>query len=191
MNILIGGAIITSLLIPQLVLSIQPIIPSFNRESGESSGITISGDSDDPSIETRDQGEILWLARAIYSETKNESEMRLVGWVIRNRVENMYWGATTYKEVVTQPKQFSGLNPADKQYVQNTSLTLSDTYEVWQKAIRIATEVFYADGSNRPFDRSVQHFYSPTVVQAPHWADNEKHAFTTTDNSFAFYKDVQ
>ncbi|MBI5004915.1 MAG: cell wall hydrolase, partial [Candidatus Lloydbacteria bacterium] len=53
-----------------------------------------------------DEKEILWLARGVYSEKKNEEEMRLIAWVIRNRVETKYRG-TTYQEVVTSDKQFS------------------------------------------------------------------------------------
>ena len=187
MNIIITGVILTSLLIPQLVSSIQP----FSSPDNIGNDTIISAEADDPSIPTRDKEEILWLSRAIYSETKNESEMRLIAWVIRNRVENAYWSDTTYKQVVTRKNQFSGLNSYDAQYAHNISLEYTDTYTIWRKALDVATEIYYADESTRPFDKNVQHFYSPHVVTTPDWADKDKHAFSTHSNTFAFYENVK
>ena len=183
MKQIIGGIIFVSLLIPNLVLSIQP------AEQDEQPWITIvREDSISPAQESE---EILWLARVIYSETKNEDEMRLIAWVVRNRVENDYWGDTTYKSVVTRKNQFSGLNYGDLQYSHNISLTYDDKYMVWQKALSTATEIYNASDSQRPFARDVQHFYSPNVISAPNWAENDKHAFSTNNDSFAFYKNVK
>lgn len=186
MNTFIGGFLATSLLIPQLILSIQPVA-SHKEDTDGGSGISIvSEEAEEPSIGPRDRDEILWLARAIYSETKNEREMPLIGWVVRNRVENRYWGDTTYKDVVTCPHQFSGLYLG-----QNAYLGYEDTYRVWQKALSVAHEVYYANEDERPFSSSIQHFYSPLVVRKPHWADDEKLAFVTHDQSFAFYQGVR
>ncbi|WP_240332831.1 hypothetical protein [Salinibacter ruber] len=45
------------------------------------------------------EGPTLWLARAIYSETKLPHEQELVAWVVRNRVETAYRGRRTYRAV--------------------------------------------------------------------------------------------
>lgn len=195
MTAIIGGIVAITLLIPNAVLSIQP-----QTESGTSNATIeiVSEEGEDPASTnpSSQRDEIVWLARAIYSETKDEKEMHLIAWVIRNRVENHYWGDKTYKTVVTRPKQFSGLNPTDPQYRHNMSLTDSDTYTAWQKALRTAEEVYYADTSKRPFSKYVQHFYSPEIVQKPMWADHEKLVFVSHDTDdgtvrFAFYEYVK
>ena len=176
----IGGIIFISLFIPNLVLSVQPEKP-----------VEITIVSEEIVSSPQESEEILWLARVIYSETKNEDEMRLIAWVVRNRVENDYWGDTTYRSVVTRKNQFSGLNSYDSQYEHNISLTYEDKYKVWRKALVVATEIYHANENVRPFDKNVQHFYSPHVVATPDWANEDKHAFSTHSNTFAFYKGVK
>ncbi len=191
---IIGGIIAVSLLIPNTVLSIQP---STRSDTGGAK-IEIASDSDDPSPTclSSERDEILWLARAIYSETKDEKEMYLIAWVIRNRVENHYWGDCTYEAVVNRPRQFSGLNSADSQYKHNMSLTHGHTYTAWQTALSIAENVYHEEDSKRPFGKYIQHFYSPEVVKAPEWAEYEKLAFVSHDINngtvrFAFYEYVK
>ncbi|MCK5027689.1 MAG: cell wall hydrolase [Candidatus Pacebacteria bacterium] len=193
MTIIIGGIIAITLLIPNTVLSIQPA-PS---DDTSTSKIEILSNNNDPSHEcSSDRDEILWLARAIYSETKDEKEMYLIAWVIRNRVENHYWNDCTYEAVVNRPKQFSGLNSTDPQYKHNMSLTHGHTYITWQTALEVAENVYYAESSKRPFSKYIQHFYSPEVVEAPEWAEHEKLAFVSHDTNdgtvrFAFYKEIK
>jgi hypothetical protein len=138
-----------------------------------------------------DNNEILWLARVMYSETKDADEMRLIAWVVRNRVETDYHGST-YAEVAQSKDQFSGLNPGDPQYKTNISLDYSDTKNaVWQTALRIAREVYYAPDSERPFSQSVRHFYSPDAVSTePSWAKDASLALASGDE-FVFYDNVQ
>ena len=141
-----------------------------------------------------DDEEILWLARTLYSETKREDEMRLVAWVVRNRVETKFRG-TTYKEVALSHKQFSGLNKGDKQYAHNISLTFEHTYTSWQTAVRVAREVYYAPASERPLPTTVRHFYSPIAVRmAPGWStEGTLYHSTTSEHGtrFAFYEGVR
>lgn len=195
MNSIIGGAIMTSLLIPQLMLSVQPVAPSVNKDGEAGGGITLPAGSEEPSIGTRDQDEILWLARAIHSETDIKKEMYFVGWVIKNRVDNAYMGDTTYKAVVTHSGQFSGLNAGDPHYAKNISMTRDNPNPTWKQALAVAKEIYYADSDNRPMDRWIQHFYSPGVVAPPAWADDERLVFVSRSKTgevrFAFYKDVR
>jgi len=146
---------------------------------------------------SEDQEEILWFARAVFSETKETDEMVLIAWVIRNRVDDAYRGDDTYFSVVTRAGQFSGLNEYDKQYRTNTSLSFGDENPTWQKAIRIAEAVYYAPSNAGPIPKSVKHFYSPkSMAQTPKWADDEKLYHTIEGGNdkparFAFYAGVR
>jgi hypothetical protein len=149
-----------------------------------------------PEADTGELGEILWLARAVYSETKVRKEQELVAWVIRNRVESTRY-PNTYQEVVLQPKQFSGLNSFDRHYAFNTTLDFDDTAAGWESAIAVANEVYFADDSIRPIASGVAHFYSPIAVRrTPLWAEGEIPSHTVSDPTsgslrFAFYSNIK
>ncbi len=141
--------------------------------------------------------EIIWFARAIFSETKRADEMVLVAWVIRNRVDSEFRGDNTYIAVVTRSKQFSGLNKGDKQYNTNTSLDFNNKDAVWLKAVAVARSVYEAQAYTSPISRNVKHFYSPISARVtPEWAkNNEPYRVLKSDNGksarFAFYADIK
>lgn len=142
-----------------------------------------------------DAQEILWLARIMYSETKDPNEMTLIGWVVRNRVETGYFGHT-YEEVATAPHQFSGLNPGDPQYDTNIHMNYGDAENTaWQNALAIAKKIYYAPSSARPISIWVRHFYSPRPsAPAPAWTKGQELAMDVYDTTgknirFAFYQD--
>lgn len=145
-----------------------------------------------------DRENILWLARAIYSETKIPWEMGLIAWVVRNRVETNYKGST-YKEVVLSKNQFSGLNSSDKNFSHNISRSYESEGEAWQNALIIAKAVYYADENMRPIAQTVRHFYSPRSMKGgrtPSWAEGRSAVHMISDvreNSirFAFYDSVK
>lgn len=146
---------------------------------------------------TYDKNEILWLARIIYSETKIPSEMRLIGWVARNRVETNYFGSS-YESIAKSPNQFSGLNRYDIEFKNNMSLGYEDTLNnSWRLSLMIAEEIYYADESARPFPVNIRHFYSPISVRnAPSWADGKiPYSIIKNQNDirprFAFYAGVK
>ncbi len=147
-------------------------------------------------VKVSDKEEVLWLARIIFSETKFADEMRLVGWVVRNRVEAEYRG-TTYKEVARSPYQFSGLNPSDAQYTINVALGYKIENESWQKALVIAKEIYFAEESKRPFAKNILHFYSPVSASGtPTWVNSGTLDYVVRDTKsntprFAFYSGVQ
>lgn len=156
-------------------------------------------ESDEPPLcrATTDESEILWFARILYSETKDANEMRLVAWVVRNRVDTGYRG-NTYETVAKSKNQFSGLSPSDPNYKINTTLDYDDTNAAWKQALSIAKEVYYASEKERPFAQSVRHFYSPvSVSSAPSWAHEDALALvvpSSTPNGaarFEFYSDVR
>ncbi len=146
----------------------------------------VSGDVDN---------EILWLARAMYSESKRAEEQILVAWVIRNRVESTFF-PDTYRDVVLQRGQFSGMHATDSQYWTNVSLDYDDESPAWDSALSIARAVYFADPVLRPLPATVMHFYSPiSLAHAPAWADGLEpaHMVRDTDNDtvrFAFFADI-
>ena len=143
-----------------------------------------------------DKTEILWLSRVIFSETKDEEEMNLIGWVVRNRVEAGYRG-DTYEEVAQSAYQFSGLNPKDLQYDININMGYESINEKWVKALLVAEKIYFADDDERPFSRDVKHFYSPiSVGGTPKWTlDGELNYEVPGTNGmaprFAFYSEVK
>lgn len=139
--------------------------------------------------------EILWFARAIYSETKRYDEQVLVAWVIRNRVDSQYRG-DDYESVVRSRSQFSGLGPDDLNYHYNISKGEHSTNESWINAVQVAKSVYDAPSALRPFSEDVMHFYSPISVRTtPSWAEGKEPVITVKDTKnggirFAFFEGV-
>ncbi|MFW5955144.1 MAG: hypothetical protein ACOCSK_00200 [Rhodothermales bacterium] len=141
--------------------------------------------------------ETLWLARAIYSETKRPEEMELVAWVVRNRVETAYRGKTTYRSAVLDPYQFSAFNPGRKRS-HYANLTPRSRAAGFDNALRIAYSVRHADPGYRPFSQSTRHFYSEQSmvgVRHPSWAQggrkvNPQRNFTINERRFRFFEGV-
>lgn len=138
--------------------------------------------------------EILWFARLIYSETKNVHEQIYVAWVARNRVETGFRG-NTYKQVALARNQFSGLNHFDRNYAHNINLDFNDKAPGWNTAIEVARLVYDAPEIQRPFPKTVRHFYSPIAISAPHWAYGGEAVHEIKDVHgrvrFAFYDGVE
>lgn len=124
--------------------------------------------------------QMLWLARALYSETRNSNEMYYVGWVVRNRVELNYNGNDTYEEVVLDPYQFSAFNPGSRLRRQYINLDVEDLRDSikkdeWHDALRTAMNVMDADPEQRPFPRNTLYFYSEVSMPGgrdPHWRED-------------------
>lgn len=147
-----------------------------------------------------------WLARVIYSETKQPHEQRLVAWVVRNRVESHFRGKDTYREVALDSKQFSAFNRGNglREYyiTKNTSDLRSSERkdEAWARALVIADKVRRAPAISRPFSRYTFYFYSQ--VSMPSWKPHPewKPLFDRVDSRsmervdpmrFRFYKDPE
>ncbi len=141
--------------------------------------------------------DVLWVARAIYSETKRPEEMELVAWVIRNRVETCYRGKCTYKDVVLDPYQFSAFNPGSPLRRYYMSLTPKSKAPGWETALKIAYYVVHADSTQRPFSIRTRHFYSERSMRwrmRPRWAAEGREVALrdrVIDKArFRFYEDV-
>ena len=139
----------------------------------------------------------LWLARAIYSETKLPHEQELVAWVIRNRVETHYRGKSTYREVVLDPYQFSAFNPGSSKRSFLTQLRPETDHPRWQQALWVAHYVRHAAPVYRPFSIQTRHFYSERSMEneaAPYWAESSQleppnqRRYTVEKRRFRFYK---
>lgn len=142
--------------------------------------------------------ETLWLARAIYSETKRPEEMELVAWVIRNRVETRYRGRSSYRDVVLDPFQFSAFNPGSGKRLFYSSLTTQTQIRSWQSALTIAYRVRSAAPEFRPFSVQTRHFFSERSMfgrNAPAWAIGQEpvkpeRSFTLDERRFRFYEGI-
>ena len=140
--------------------------------------------------------EVLWLARAIYSETKRPEEQELVAWVIRNRVETEYRGQSTFQGAVLDPFQFSAFNPGSAKRRHYTGLTPASRARGWARAMEIAHDVYYAASEERPFPRQTRHFYSERSMLggAPDWARGKTPIRVTTHRidarRFRFYASI-
>ena len=140
----------------------------------------------------------LWLARAIYSETKLPHEQELVAWVVRNRVETGYRGQTTYKDVILDPYQFSAFNPGTSKRSFYLSLTPEVQLPSWQQALWIAHYVRHADPAYRPFSIETRHFYSERSMkgrQHPYWVNRQQFVqpgweYQINERRFRFYKEI-
>lgn len=152
-----------------------------------------------PQVPTRTVDEsTLWLARAIYSETKLPHEQELVAWVIRNRVETGYRGRTTYEDVVLDPYQFSAFNPGASRRSFYMSLTPEVQLPSWQQALWIAHYVRHADPAYRPFSIETRHFYSQRSMRGrdhPYWAQGRQYVtpgwnYQVNTRRFRFYEEI-
>jgi len=140
----------------------------------------------------------LWLARAIYSETKLPHEQELVAWVVRNRVETQYRGRNSYKDVVLDPYQFSAFNPGSSKRSFFLSLTPDVPLPAWQQALWIAHYVRHADTAYRPFSIETRHFYSERSMEGrrhPYWVERKQFVspgwdYTVNERRFRFYKEI-
>ena len=139
----------------------------------------------------------LWLARAIYSETKLPHEQELVAWVVRNRVETRYRGERTYREVVLDPYQFSAFNPGSPKRSFLMRLGPETPLPRWQQALWVAHYVRHAAPVYRPFPVETRHFYSERSMEdqsAPYWAEHfrfvpsDQRRYTVNKRRFRFYK---
>ncbi len=145
---------------------------------------------------TIDQEEVLWLARCIYSETKQPSEQELVAWVVRNRVETGYRGNTSYRDAVLDPWQFSAFNQNSPKRSYYSGLSASSTAPGFQTALKIAERVAHAPAAQRPFAQETRHFYSERSMvggKTPKWAVDEepvKLAKRVDPRRFRFYDSV-
>lgn len=141
----------------------------------------------------------LWLARAIYSETKLPHEQELVAWVIRNRVETGYRGKSTYREVVLDPYQFSAFNPESSRRPVLTNLRPEMSRPGWRQALWVAHYVRHAESVYRPFSSETRHFFSKRSMngrRSPYWAKESRYVFLDSrqyvvdEDRFRFLKQI-
>ncbi len=140
--------------------------------------------------------DVLWLARVIYSETKRPDEQELVAWVVRNRVETRYRGASTYRDVVLDPWQFSAFNRNSPKRRHYANLSESSHVRGWQTAMQIAFDVLEAPAYERPFSIKTRHFYSERSMVGriqPAWAVGKRPVSLDREidpRRFRFYSEI-
>jgi hypothetical protein len=151
-----------------------------------------------PTMLRRMDSETLWLARVIFSETKQPEEQELVAWVVRNRVETGYRGKRTYRDAVLDRLQFSAFNPGSPKRDYYSSLTPYSKAAGWQRALRIAHQVRQMPLTLRPFSNTTRHFYSEQSMvgqKHPTWAKGQhavtpRRLFALDAKRFRFFKNI-
>ncbi len=175
--------------------SFEQLSAAYAPVSSQSSQPTQSTASIAPPVEVGEP--TLWLARAIYSETKLPHEQELVAWVVRNRVETRYRGKSTYRGVVLDPYQFSAFNPGSSKRSFLRQLGPETPLPQWQQALWVAHYVRHAAPAYRPFSIKTRHFYSERSMKgrlAPYWAESshfvppDRRRYTVDDRRFRFYE---
>lgn len=126
--------------------------------------------------EASSREEILWTARALYSETHRTEEMWYVGWVIRNRFESGFRGES-YKSVILHPKQFSAFNKGNPKRDYYLSLEPTDAFQngTWHDALQVAKTVVDAPLVYNPLPKDTFFFYSERSMEGrrhPVWRYN-------------------
>ncbi|MCY4158018.1 MAG: hypothetical protein OXF48_00195 [Bacteroidetes bacterium] len=111
--------------------------------------------------------ETLWLARAMFSESKRHDEQELIGWIVRNRLHTKFHGCNSYRECVLAPAQFSAFLPGQPKLNYYTSLVETTQIPGWQKTLALAFYIRHADDRLRPFSSNVRHFYSEQSMLDP------------------------
>ncbi len=142
--------------------------------------------------------ETLWLARAIFSESKRPEEQLLVAWVIRNRVETRYRGMRSYEAVVTDPYQFSAFRDESQMRRFYSSLDVTSRVPGWNLALIIAYDVRHTDAEFRPFSVRTRHFYSERSMSRrrhPLWVEGQdpvkiELVFEVDQRRFRFYEGI-
>jgi hypothetical protein len=148
------------------------------------------------SLTPRQMDEVLWLGRAVLSESDRTEEQRLVAWVIRNRVETNFRG-DTYRDVVLEPRQFSAFNGATPRREYILGLDQSDQVPSWMNALDVSLDVYQARARDRPFGIDTRHYYSPVSMvgpSAPTWAASGRplssEAMGIDPNRFRFFAGI-
>lgn len=112
-----------------------------------------------------------YVARTLYGEFPRHKKQYLeaTAWIIRNRVESKYF-PNSYKDVTTDPNQFSSWNKNDPNYKRVSNPNVKDPK--YQRALRIARVVLSAPASKNPIP-NIYHYYSPRSMvggKEPPWA---------------------
>lgn len=123
-----------------------------------------------------DMNDVLWLARATMSETKDLDEAYHIMWIIRNRVDSGYRNKHTYQDVILDPYQFSTFNPTEdeallkrKRFYMNRNFD-DDNYGNWHVILKMAAVVISLDDAWNPYDITTRHFvHQKALVSKPSW----------------------
>lgn len=142
---------------------------------------------------TRFHKDAQWIARAVYSESKQFSNYEYIAWAIRNRMAS-YDYPDNARSVVLQEDQFSAFENPEKRekLIDMTYPETKNTY--FRRAYRIALYALNTNYRLNPM-QGVKHFYMKDTLKEqygkakPHWANEEKLYFKNGQTHY--YKNVQ
>lgn len=117
--------------------------------------------------------DVMYVAKTIWAEARGEGRegMRLVAWVIRNRVEAPEY-PRSYPAVVTQPGQFSvwlRSDPNRETMTDPLSGPVADD-SAWYTALEVAWDVIHADPDENPIPAVLHYVDVRLENRLPAWA---------------------
>lgn len=134
-----------------------------------------------------------WVARILFSETKNMEDFEYMAWVVRNRMESPNYPSTA-ADVALQPDQFSAFNEwSERRRLESMSFSETKITE-FRRAYRTAQYVLSAPSWLNPLPE-VRHFYAPEAMRklynerGPNWAANGTLVWETEQTRY--YADVK
>ncbi|MBI4268609.1 cell wall hydrolase [Candidatus Uhrbacteria bacterium] len=130
----------------------------------------------------RDDPDQMILARAIFGEGRSlpETGRVAIGWVIRNRVDDVRWG-DTYHDVILEEKQFSAFNAGDsnRRLVENPMLNAGEG-NAWRDCFTIAGKVI--SGEIADPTGGANHYHAKK--NDPEWARKMRKTLRVGNTSF-------
>lgn len=131
---------------------------------------------------TKDETEIMYLAKTIWGEARGESVkgQQAVANVIMNRVKKGGWYGATVEEVVLKPYQFSCWNDTDPNFEKLQNLQANDPQLAG--ALQIAKKAYYGQleditgGAINYHAKSVNPYWSKSMTKT---ASIGNHVFYT------------
>lgn len=128
-------------------------------------------------VDPKQLTELMYLAKTIWAEARSEGVigMRLVAWVIRNRVNDKRW-PDTYYSVTTQRAQFSAWLPNDPNRPKLADPLAGGPKddEAWFAAISVADRVMDAPESENPLPGVYHYFDVRLKDNPPSWAKGKE-----------------
>lgn len=122
-----------------------------------------------------------WLAMCMASESNEPHEWLYIGWVVRNRGNNL----TPYDKIILAPQQFSYFNQFYSEKDHNEIFKLAKAgYAggLYLSALPCARRVVSAGLWEAPFGQKVRHYFSPVSMRPkgsePAWAKTAERQFT-------------
>jgi spore germination cell wall hydrolase CwlJ-like protein len=126
----------------------------------------------------KEAGALNLLTATIWGEARGEPILGkiAVGWVIRNRVEDLKRWPDTYEDVILQPKQFSCWNENDPNYESCVRALFpsrnGNSMNMTWRECRLAAHAVLYNWHHDPTYGS-NHYHAVLIKRIPYWAKDQ------------------